>query len=140
VLLTQLARALGEVVFARLPRVVREAHSAGAVSRWSGEVTVRGASNPLCWLVARFVGFPRSGTMPVSVKMHMLDADTEVWHRTMGAAVFKSVITYVGPGVCTEQFGVFRFHLAVRADESALRLEVWHVRQMRSFKQRRGRF
>lgn len=118
--------------FAKLPLVVRAAHTQGPVSRFTGTARVMGARGP-AWIAARLFGFPHSAeASPVTVKKRRLGPGHERWERwerTIGASRFRSEIRYAGPGRATEKFGPFTFTLAPTVENGRLVMSIksWRV-------------
>ncbi|MGX9967058.1 DUF4166 domain-containing protein [Roseomonas sp. F4] len=117
------ARALGADAFARLPEPLRELHHPGWWQAASGMAEVDGPSSRLAALVARLIGFPPAGRMPVRVEMETTDKG-ERWTRHFGERRFTSRLSASRPGHVTERFGPFAFDLALPCDAKGMRLEV----------------
>jgi hypothetical protein len=120
------ADALGSA-FAALPAPLRAMHGAGWHRSAAGEAEVEGAAGLLARIVARLVGFPPSGRLPVRVTMST-DGDGECWVRDFGGRRFRSRLRWRGEaGRLEERFGPFAFTLEVPAGEWGLgmRVERW---------------
>ncbi len=124
------AQVLGDCLD-ELPPSLRAFHLAED-SDWSGEATVRSASNPLGRLLAGIIGFPtrdENCTVHVRVKKTV---DGEAWHRQIGDNEFHSVLT-LGQGredhLLCEKFGPITVALALvwRADRLYLIPRRWRL-------------
>jgi len=109
--------------FERLPRALREFHSAPGGGRARGTVAVRHSNR---WL-ARLTGFPRSGeAIPLEVQVIARDHE-ELWVRRFGQSVLRSVQRRDGH-LLLETVGLLRLHFRVSADHSGMRFESQRAR------------
>ena len=110
--------------FDLLPARVRDLHDVTGTSVWTGTADVeRGRSLPARMLATLF-GLPPAGRdQPLRVTFRA-DGEREVWSRSFGSAVFRSV-QYEHGGLLRERVGpsTFVFALDVSADGMALKLE-----------------
>lgn len=117
-------RILGQAFASLLPRV-RELHDGTTTRRWSGVAEVRRGRNPLAWLVAAIIGFPKAATaVPVTVTFAP-DGDAERWTRSFAGKVFVSLQS-LGCGrnahLLVERFGFASFALALVVEDDRLLL------------------
>ncbi|MBU8542441.1 MULTISPECIES: DUF4166 domain-containing protein [Roseomonadaceae] len=117
------ALTLGAETFARLPEPLRALHRPGWWQAASGMAEVDGPSSRLAALVARLVGFPSPGRMPVRVEIEATD-EGERWTRHFGPRRFTSRLSASRSGHLTERFGPFAFDLALPCDAKGMRLEL----------------
>jgi hypothetical protein len=83
-------RTLG-LSWGQLAPEVRQLHSVTATSSFVGRCTVARGRNPLAWLIATIIGFPKAGeNQDISVQLIRED-DGERWVRTSGGRTFSSV-------------------------------------------------
>jgi Domain of unknown function (DUF4166) len=83
-------RILGET-WAQLAPQIRQLHSVTAASSFVGRCTADRGRNPLAWLIAALIGFPRAGAdQSISVQL-IREGDGERWVRTSGGRTFSSV-------------------------------------------------
>lgn len=122
-------RALGPDI-ARLPEVVRAAHTPDPVVRLVGQARATGAETAGGGLLARLFGFPTElSHVPAEVEIRQV-GDGEVWIRRFGRSLFTSRLSAGGePGVLVERFGPFAFNLAISAgpDGFDLAVEGWRI-------------
>jgi hypothetical protein len=103
--------------FARLPRVLRDFHSASGGGRASGTAVVR-HTNPL----ARLLGFPRSGeNIPLQLEVEA-DETREIWTRRFGGFTLRTIQRQDG-GLLLETRGPVRIFFRIFADETGMRFE-----------------
>ena len=104
--------------FERLPRALREFHSRPGGGRASGIVAVRHK----CGLLARILDFPASGdNIPAQLEV-VSGENEEVWIRSFGGAVRKSVQTRSGD-LLLEKAGPVRVFFRLLAVDGELRFE-----------------
>lgn len=104
--------------FERLPRSLREFHSAPGGGRATGTVAVRHTNRWLAWMT----GFPPAGDgIPLELEIVAGD-DQEVWIRRFGGRVRRSVQHREG-GLLLEAMGPLRLLFRVFADSRGLRFE-----------------
>ena len=104
--------------FEKLPRALREFHSRPGGGRASGTVTVRHEIG----LLARLLGFPAPGdNIPVQLEV-VSGENEEVWIRSFGGVVRKSIQSRSGD-LLLERAGPVRVFFRVLADETEMRFE-----------------
>ena len=116
-------RLLGER-FEHLPRRVRELHDLTGTSVWIGHADVeRGRSLP-SRVVATLFGLPPAGRDQALRVTFEPVGGKEIWSRSFGNAVFRSV-QYERGGLLNERVGASTFGLALdtSADGMALKLK-----------------
>ncbi|AQR63521.1 hypothetical protein BZG35_12515 [Brevundimonas sp. LM2] len=127
------ARAIG-ADFDRLPQAIRDLHETPGDSLWRGEADVVGAEGPVARLIARLFGFPGTRQRcPVTVAVSA-DGDRSLWRRTMGDALFSSMLEKPRPGGrVTERFGLLAFDLILTPSPTGLRYDVggWRIGPIR---------
>jgi uncharacterized protein DUF4166/saccharopine dehydrogenase-like protein len=83
-------RILGES-WQSLPLPIEQLHSVTSVSTFVGMCTVDRGRNPIAWLIAESIGFPKAGPdQPITVQLSV-DGDGERWTRTCGGRSFSSI-------------------------------------------------
>jgi hypothetical protein len=108
--------------FERLPPALREFHSRPGGGRASGTVSVRHISGLLAWLA----GFPASGDN-IPAQLEVVSGDNEeVWIRSFGGAVRKSIQRLSGD-LLLEIAGPVRVFFRVRVDDRGMRFESQRV-------------
>ncbi len=104
--------------FERLPRALREFHSRPGGGRASGTVAVRHQSS----LLARLLGFPAPGD-DIPAQLEVVSGENEeVWIRSFGGAVRKSIQSRSGD-LLLERAGPVRVFFRVLADDTEMRFE-----------------
>jgi hypothetical protein len=99
--------------FDALPACVRELHEVTATSRWDGRADVERGSGPAARFAGRLLGLPPAGReQPLSVTFEPVEG-REVWTRTFGASVFRSVQDEQD-GLLRERAGPVTFLFALR--------------------------
>ena len=103
---------------------IQQLHSVSSASSFVGRCTVDRGRNPLSWLVATLIGFPKAGSdQSISVTL-TADGDTERWTRLIGGRTFSSV-QHAGRGraewLVRERFGAVSVDLALVVDGVNLR-------------------
>jgi hypothetical protein len=83
-------RILGQS-WAQLAPEIRQLHSVTSVSSFAGRCTVDRGRNPLAWLIATLVGFPKAGADQNICVQLTADGGRERWVRTCGGRTFSSV-------------------------------------------------
>ena len=116
-------RILGES-WQSLPLPIRQLHSVTSTSTFAGRCAVDRGRNPIAWLVAELIGFPkRGGDQNIEVRLSV-DGDGERWVRTCGRRMFSSV-QHPGSGraqwLVRENFGPVTVDMALVADSAGLR-------------------
>lgn len=117
-------RLLGSA-WASLPVSLKKLHVSGQAE---GRAKVEVGKNPLAWLIAKVVGFPKAGNdIPVKVSFEKKN-NGELWQRTFAGQSFSSFHSE-GRGnserLLSEQFGPFKFDQAlVVAEDGKLSLIV----------------
>jgi len=119
-------RALGQA-WDQLAPEVRQLHSVSSSSSFVGRCTVDRGRNPLAWLVATLIGFPKAGSdQSISVTL-TVDGDGERWIRSVGGRTFSSV-QHPGRGrsewLLRERFGAVSVDMALVVDGPNLRYVV----------------
>ena len=124
------ARIMGDQ-FDRLPSVVREMHAVLGDGGAKGSAIVTGAGNPLAALIARIIGFPRTGTHPLHVAFAERDG-VETWTRLFSGRTFHSRLSQHGRQL-VERFGPLRFGFDLPSDERGLAmvLRCWWIGPIR---------
>jgi hypothetical protein len=115
-------RILGQA-WAQLASEIRQLHSVTAASSFVGRCTVDRGRNPLAWLIATAVGFPKAGAdQSISVQLTR-EGDGERWVRTSGGSTFSS-IQMPGRGrsewLVRERFGPVSVDMALVVDGQTL--------------------
>lgn len=105
-------RLLG-TAWGKLPASLQKLHTAGKAE---GRAKVEVGRNPIAWLIAQVVGFPKAGDdIPVNVSFEKKE-DGELWQRTFAGHSFSS-FHMEGRGrserLLSEQFGPSRFNQAL---------------------------
>jgi hypothetical protein len=124
-------RLLGEA-WDRTPKAIRELHTLDGAMVFEGEAEIDRGRNPIAWLAATVMGFPKPGKgVPVQVAFHE-EHGTEVWRRTFAGRSFASRQSE-GKGrsqwLVEERFGPVMIGLAPVLDGKRLRVIVrrWTV-------------
>ena len=104
--------------FEKLPRALREFHSAPGGGRALGTVAVRHARG----MLARLAGFPRSGEgIPLRLEVEAT-GDREVWVRRFGDDVLRTTQQRQGD-LLLETMGPVRVLFRLAADGKGIRFE-----------------
>ncbi len=107
-----------------LPASLKKLHT---VQKAEGRAKVDVGKNPLAWLIARFFGFPKAGDdIPVNVSFEKKN-NGELWQRTFASRTFSSFHSEghgYSEGLLSEQFGPFKFGMALVVEEDKLCLVV----------------
>jgi hypothetical protein len=115
-------RILGQT-WAQLAPEIRQLHSVTSASSFAGRCTVVRGRNPLAWLTATAIGFPKAGAnQNISVEL-VREGDGERWVRTSGGRTFSSVQTAGrGPAkwLVRERFGPVSVDMALVVDGPTL--------------------
>jgi hypothetical protein len=116
-------RVLGQA-WDQLAPEIRRLHSVSSSSSFIGRCAVDRGRNPLSWLVATLIGFPKAGSdQSISVTL-TADGNAERWTRSIGGRVFSSVQS-VGCAraqwLVRERFGAVSVYLALVVDGVNLR-------------------
>jgi hypothetical protein len=116
-------RILGES-WQSLPLPIRRLHSVTSTSTFTGRCAVDRGRNPIAWLVAELIGFPkRGGDQNIEVKLSV-DGEGERWVRNCGRRMFSSV-QHPGSGraqwLVRETFGPVAVDMALVTDSEGLR-------------------
>jgi hypothetical protein len=121
-------RILGQA-WAQLAPEIRQLHSVTAVSSFVGRCTVDRGRNPLAWLVATVIGFPKAGADQSMTVQLSREGDRERWVRTSGGKTFSSV-QMPGHGrsewLVRERFGPISVDMALVVDGQTLHYIVRH--------------
>jgi hypothetical protein len=111
--------------FDTLPSVVKALHDSSSSRRWSGTARVVRGKGLFAHLVAKIIGFPKSGEdVPVTVAFSPKNGG-ELWTRRFGGRSFSSLQK---PGkarnrhLLVERFGIASFALALVVEEGRLYL------------------
>jgi Domain of unknown function (DUF4166)/Saccharopine dehydrogenase NADP binding domain len=115
-------RILG-VAWEQLASEIRQLHSVTAVSSFSGRCSIERGRNPLAWLIATVIGFPKAGAdQRMTVQLTKV-GDGERWVRKSGRSTFSSV-QVPGRGrsewLLRERFGPITVDLALVVDGQTL--------------------
>jgi hypothetical protein len=106
---------------------IRQLHSVSSVSSFVGRCTVDRGRNPLSWLVATLIGFPKAGSDQSIAVTLKVDSDGERWTRSSGGRTFSSV-QHLGRGrsewLVRERFGPVSVDMALVVDGTTLRYRV----------------
>ena len=115
-------RLLGER-FEHLPARVRELHDVTGTSVWSGRADVERGRSLASRMTATLFGLPPAGRDQALRVTFKVDGEREIWARSFGNAVFRSV-QYERGGLLREKVGpsTFVFALETSADGMALKL------------------
>lgn len=116
-------RILGQA-WAQLSPQVRQLHSVTSASSFLGRCTVDRGWNPLAWLIATLIGFPKAGgNQRIAVRL-IKEGGGERWVRTCGGRTFTSV-QLAGRGraewLVRERFGPVSVDMALVVDGPRLR-------------------
>ena len=104
--------------FARLPRALREFHSAPRGGRASGTAVVTHTNRWLAWLL----GFPPSGeNIPLQLEVQT-SGNREIWVRQFGGVVLRTKQRQDG-NLLLETRGLVRIFFRIFADEHGMRFE-----------------
>lgn len=104
--------------FAKLPRVLREFHSAPRGGRAAGTAVVRHSNRWLAWLAR----FPRSGeNIPLQLDVQT-NGNREIWIRQFGGVILRTNQRQDG-NLLLETRGPVRIFFRVSADENGMRFE-----------------
>lgn len=116
-------RLLGER-FETLPARVRDLHDVTGKAVWAGRADVERGRSPPNRLVATLFGLPPAGRDQALRVTFEAVGGKEIWTRTFGTAVFRSV-QYERSGLLNERVGpsTFAFALETSADGMALKLQ-----------------
>jgi hypothetical protein len=117
-------RILGEA-WEKLPAEIKHVHDFAVMSRMTGTADVERGDSLMSRLIAALFRFPAAGhQVPVSVTFRA-DGGRETWTRIFAKRQFKSVQVAgqrLYERLIVEQFGPFRFGLALVIDGAKLRL------------------
>jgi hypothetical protein len=112
-----------------LPTSLKKMH---AMQKAEGRATVEVGRNPIAWLIAKVVGFPKAGDdIPVKVSFEK-KKNGELWQRTFAGRSFSSFHAE-GQGyserLLSEQFGPFKFDQALVVADGKLSFVVrkWNM-------------
>jgi hypothetical protein len=116
--------------YSLLPSALQAMHNQPTTA--SGRASIRRGKNPLAWLIASMVGFPKAGeNMPVQVRFEVTP-NGERWTRTFGGQSFSSY-QFAGQGrnagLLCERFGPMIFAMALVTHDNgfALVLRRWSL-------------
>jgi hypothetical protein len=124
--------------FEQLAAPIQRVHLDDGVARFQGECDVDGATRFVGKLIAKVIGFPKSGnTVPIKVSVESRPNSEghaiERWTRTIGKRSFSSAL-FAGSGkfehLLCEQFGPARFAIALERDGDDLH---WEMRSWTMF-------
>jgi hypothetical protein len=107
-----------------LPPPIRQLHSVTSTLTFAGRCDVDRGRNPLAWLVAEWIGFPRTGADQRIEVTLSVDGEGERWVRSCGGRSFTSM---QGPGkgraqwLVRERFGPVAVDMALVAQAAGLR-------------------
>jgi NAD(P)-dependent dehydrogenase (short-subunit alcohol dehydrogenase family) len=104
--------------FDALPPAVHSMHDILRDGGASGRATVTGAGNLVAAVIARIVGFPRSGTYALHVEFTERDG-LECWTRDFEGNRFLSRLSQRGPWL-VERFGLLRFGFDLASNPDGL--------------------
>ena len=109
--------------FEHLPARVRELHDVTGTNEWMGRADVERGRSLAARVVATLFGLPPAGRDQALRVTFQVYGDGEIWSRTFGNAVFRSV-QYERGGLLNERVGpsTFVFALDTSADGMALKL------------------
>jgi hypothetical protein len=109
--------------WAQLAPEIRQLHSVTAVPSFAGRCSVERGPNPLAWVIATVIGFPRAGADQSMTVQLTKDGDGERWVRKSGRKMFSSV-QMPGRGraewLVRERFGPITVDLALVVDGQTL--------------------
>ena len=104
--------------FAKLPRALREFHSAPLGGRAAGTAVVTNTNRWLAWVL----GFPRSGeNIPLQLEVQT-NGNREIWVRRFGGVILRTNQWQEG-NLLLEARGPVRIFFRVFADENGMRFE-----------------
>ena len=119
-------RLLGER-FEQVPARVRELHDVTGASVWTGRAGVERGRSLASRVVATLFGLPPAGRdQALRVTFEPVDGK-EIWSRTFGNAVFRSV-QYERGGLLNERVGPSTFVFALDTSADGMALELRGVR------------
>lgn len=119
-------RLLGER-FEQLPARVRELHDVTGTSVWTGRADVERGVSLASRVVATLFGLPPAGRDQALRVTFQVDGDREIWSRTFGNAVFRSV-QYERDGLLRERVGPSTFVFALDTSANGMALALRGVR------------
>ncbi|HEY6390366.1 MAG TPA: DUF4166 domain-containing protein [Bryobacteraceae bacterium] len=109
--------------FARLPRVLREFHSAPRGGKASGTAVVTRSNRWLAWLA----GFPPSGeNIPLQLEVQT-NGNREIWIRQFGGVMLRTSQRQEGD-LLLEARGPVRIFFRISADETGMRFKSQRAR------------
>lgn len=115
-------RVLGQS-WAQLAPEIRQLHSVTSVSSFAGRCTVDRGRNPLAWLIATLIGFPKEGAEQKICVQLTAEGGGERWVRLCGGKTFSSV-QMPGRGrsewLVRERFGPISVDMALVVDGQTL--------------------
>lgn len=115
--------------FNTLPKRVKDLHSLSTSQSYTGRAKVTRGKNPLSWIVAAMLGFPKAGeSIPARVDIAVSDTD-EKWTRRFAKTVMSSRLSNAkgqyAPYIA-ERFGVITVYMTLIPDEKRLNYVVKH--------------
>ncbi len=119
-------RLLGER-FEHLPARVRELHDVAGESVWTGRADVDRGRSLASRVVATLFGLPPAGRDQALRVTFQVDGDREIWSRSFGDAVFRSV-QYARSGLLRERVGPSTFVFALETSDDGMALKLHGVR------------
>ena len=119
-------RILGQA-WGQLAPELRQLHSVTATASFVGRCTVKRGRNPLAWLIATIIGFPKTGADQKICVQLTKEGEGERWVRTSAGRKFSSV-QVAGRGraewLVRERFGPVAVDMALVVDGPTLRYVV----------------
>ena len=110
-----------------LPPAIRQLHSVTSASSYAGRCTVARGRNPLAWVIATVLGFPKAGLdQDITVQL-TVEGDGERWVRTSGGRSFSSTqhpIDKRSQRLVRERFGPVAVDMELIAGAAGLRYVV----------------
>ena len=109
--------------FDQLPPQVRALHDLDGCATWRGTADVVRGRHVLARLAGWITSLPPNGpAQPLSVTFEAREG-AEVWSRTFGQSVFRTVQFARGPDLC-ERAGPVTFRFAAEVSDATLRLRL----------------
>ena len=102
---------------------VRQLHGRRA-TKWSGQVTVSAAPNPIARMIGKFVSFPPAmDNAPFTLELTQTDAG-EQWRRSFDGHDTVSVLRHVDGDILEETFGPVTLHMRPKVKVEQLACDV----------------
>lgn len=115
--------------FNPLPENLKSLHNLSRSQSYKGEANITRGKNPLSWIVAALLGFPKTGlAVPARVDIEITDSD-EKWTRRFGATTMSSRLSNAKGRYAhyiAERFGAITVYMALTPEGEHLRYTVKH--------------